>query len=85
MIAKVNGGTHPQQFAQAYLIVFVSKDGETDWHPLRWDEVPEWVKHPDNMARLVDGDMCQDPTQGEAGSSWYKAERVEEPKIKVVH
>ena len=84
----MNGSPQPQpnQYAQAYMIVFVSKDGENDWHPLRWDEVPEWVKHPDNMARLVDGDMCQDPTLGAEGSSWYKAERVEAPKeIKVLH
>ena len=74
----------PKTYAQAFLVVFVSADGEKNWNPLTWDEVPQWVKHPDNMARLVDGEMCQDPTQGEAGSSWYRAERVEEPELQVV-
>ena len=83
----MNGSPHTEDrdryYVQAMLIVSVSKDGENDWHPLRWDEVPEWVKHPDNMARLVDGEMCQAKKLVDGESSWYKADRVVEPKIVV--
>jgi hypothetical protein len=28
------------------------------------------------MARMLDGDMIMDPTQGENGTDWYRAEKL---------
>jgi len=84
----MNGSPHkssrlvlPKTYAQAWLVVFVSTNGR-EWEPLTWDDCPAWVKHPDNMARLVDGEQCSG--NGETGP-WYKVERVVEPKIVVTH
>ena len=61
----------------AALIVYASVNGQDSWHPLKREEVPEWVCEPDNMAHLVAGDMCCNPASGGVGSLWYRAERVE--------
>lgn len=55
------------------LVVYCSDDGRTGWHPIRHAEVPAWVKAPDVMARLADGEECMDCAQGVAGSKWYRA------------
>lgn len=63
---------------QGTLIVFASVNGDDPWHPVTADEVPEWVKHPDTMGRMVAGEMCCKADEGEKGSLWYRAERVPE-------
>ena len=84
----MNGSPHkssrlklPQTYEQAWLVVFVSADGRM-WHPINWDECPDWVKAPDNMGRLVGGEQCS--ANGDAGP-WYRAERVEKPELEVAH
>lgn len=64
-------------FAQARLVIFVSVNGRDNWHPVKADEVPEWVKDPDNMGRLVAGEACMKCDEGDAGSLWYRAEKVD--------
>jgi len=61
---------------QAMLIIYVSPNGRDGWKPLLSDAVPEWVKAPDIMGRLVAGEMCMDAAQGTSGSDWFKAMRV---------
>lgn len=61
---------------QAVLVVYESLNGRTDWKPLHAHEVPEWVKHPDVMGRLANGEECMDAAQGDKGSCWYRAARV---------
>lgn len=53
-------------------VVFRSENGRDGWQPLKVGEVPDWVKDPDNMARLVDGEACMDSTQ-ESGTDWFMA------------
>jgi len=60
----------------ARLVILTSPTGRDPWHPVMESEVPAWVKKPDVMGRLVAGDMCMEPTEGETGSNWYRAARV---------
>ena len=61
---------------QAVLVVFESPNGRDNWKPLMAADVPEWVRHPDVMGRLVAGEQCMDAAQGDKGSKWYRASRV---------
>ena len=59
---------------QALMVIFRSPNGRDNWRPIGEADVPAWVKAPDVMARLVAGDMCMDPTEGVAGSDWFRGE-----------
>lgn len=61
---------------QGVLIVYASVNGSDPWHPLTDKEVPEWVKQPDTLGRMVAGEMCFKADEGDKGSLWYRAERV---------
>lgn len=63
---------------QATLIIFGSVNGQDPWHPLLPSEVPEYVKHPDTLGRLVAGEMCMDCADGPTGGLWYRAQKVTE-------
>ncbi len=63
---------------QVELVLFVSSTGRAPWHPIAANEVPEWVKKPDVMARLAGGEECMDCAEGVAGSCWYRAVRVKD-------
>ncbi len=63
---------------QTILVIYESENGRNGWRPLQPSEVPQWVLHPDIMGHLVAGEMCSDPTRGEKGSNWYRAERTPE-------
>lgn len=54
---------------------------EASWKPVLPAEVPEWVKSPDNMARLVAGESCCNPETGDLG--WYMAEKVDSSGEKI--
>lgn len=62
---------------QIELVILRSPNGRTHWKPVRITEVPEWVKKPDNMARLVAGDACMKCDEGPWGSDWYVALKPE--------
>ena len=61
----------------ANLIIYASVNGRDTWHPLLPDEVPEWLKEPDTMGYLVAGEMAFKPSEGDSGSLWYRAEKVD--------
>jgi hypothetical protein len=61
---------------QANLVILTSVTGRDGWHPLKFEEVPDWVKTPDNIARLRAGFACMDPTQPNDGSNWYRAVKL---------
>lgn len=61
---------------QAMLVIFASSNGRDGWKPMKASEIPDWVKSPDNMARLVAGEMCMKCDEGDKGSMWYLAKRV---------
>ncbi|MFA7269927.1 MAG: hypothetical protein WC073_11330 [Sterolibacterium sp.] len=65
---------------QAVLVIYESVNGRDNWIPRMPAELPEWVRHPDIIGRLVAGQMCMDPTIGDKGSNWYRAERVLTPE-----
>jgi len=68
---------------QARVVIEASVNGrdEDSWHPVHEKEVPEWVKDPDNMARMVlRGEQCMKCDEGDKGSLWYRA-RVLEAEI----
>jgi len=50
---------------EARLVIFSSPNGRGDWVPVKPEAVPEWVKGPDNMARLVNGQTCMKCDEGE--------------------
>ena len=54
------------------LVIFASDNGMDGWEPVKPGEVPAWVKDPDNLARLVDGEACQQDDEG----PWYMALRM---------
>ena len=54
------------------LVVFRSANGRNDWYLVKPEDVPDWVKEVDNMARLVDGEVCMN-AQSESGTDWFMA------------
>lgn len=63
----------PDKVKRAKLIIYRSENGRDGWEPVGPDELPDWVKHPDNMARMVAGHECMNAAEGEKGSAWYRA------------
>lgn len=60
-------------FQQIELVILASGNGRDGWSPVKPEDVPEWVKAPDNMGRLVKGETCMKCDEGEKGSLWYVA------------
>lgn len=71
--------------AEEFLVVFVSANGRDNWHPVRAEEVPDFVKRPEIMARLVAGEECMDCAEGRSGSSWYRAVRPSDLQVREAH
>ena len=63
---------------QANLVILASPNGRDGWRAVKPEDVPEWVKDHDNMARLMAGEMCMKADEGESGSDWYRARAVTE-------
>lgn len=61
---------------QIALVIYHSSNGRDNWTPVMFDSVPEWVKEPEVMGRLVAGEQCMDAKQGDRGSDWYMAKRI---------
>lgn len=61
---------------QGYLMIYRSPTGRDNWQPVLPDDVPEWVKDQDILGRLVAGEIACDPTEGNSGRDWYRAERT---------
>lgn len=60
--------------SQANLIIFSSQNGRDHWELVRPEDVPEWLKAPDVMARLVAGEECMNAR--ESDNRWFYAEPV---------
>lgn len=58
------------------LLIFSSENGRDGWSLVKPQEVPEWVKDPDNVGRMLSGESCMKCDEGETGSAWYRAMRV---------
>lgn len=62
---------------QVLAVILKSANGRDGWELVKPEDVPAWVKEPERMARMLAGDMVMDPTQGAAGSDWYRAEKLD--------
>lgn len=60
---------------QAKLIIYTSPNGRDGWLPIDPHKVPEWLKRPDIVGRLVAGEMCMDP-KSSTGTDWFMAKRA---------
>jgi hypothetical protein len=63
---------------QANLIIYVSNDGGANWTALALTDVPDWLKDPDVMRKLIEGEMAQQRPDGlvlpDDVRPWYRAE-----------
>lgn len=63
-------------------LVYSSPDGKTGWRLVKPGDVPEWVKRPAVMGRLLAGEIAKENHVGLALPArlgldlWYRAERV---------
>jgi hypothetical protein len=64
----------------ARLIILRSANGEDDWTPVKPEDVPDWLKDPVVMGRLVAGNMAQGPVNvvlPDELRPWFRAVRAE--------
>ena len=57
----------------AELVILASANGRDGWRLVLPADVPEWLKGPETMGRLMRGESAMKPCEGEAGSDWYAA------------
>lgn len=60
-----------------FIVVYRADTQDGPWEALRSDDIPDWVKNPVCMGRLVRGDMAQNPDD----PHWYRADQVRESPI----
>lgn len=60
-------------YESGVLVIYKSLDCET-FEPVKAADVPDLVKAPDVVARMVDGEACRN--EDEPDSPWYIAKRV---------
>ncbi len=65
----------------AMLIIYASPDGNTGWIPVLPADVPDWVKDPDILGKMIAGQMCQNPNSV-SRTTWYQAKRIMSPEEK---
>lgn len=58
---------------EANLVILASENGRDQWTPVKPEDVPAWVKEPDNVSRMMAGYACVKCDEGEKGSLWYRA------------
>lgn len=63
---------------QVNLMIFASDNGRDNWALVKPADVPAWVKAPDNIGRMLCGNECMKADEGDKGSLWYRAIRVED-------
>jgi hypothetical protein len=66
--------------SQALCVIWKTTDEGKTWDPVKTADVPEFLKAPDVMANLLNGEMAQD-TSGillpQGARPWYRAERID--------
>lgn len=58
---------------QAKFVIYSSPD-QQNWAPVLPEDVPEWVKEPETLGRMMLGEMCMKRDEGDRGSLWYRAD-----------
>jgi hypothetical protein len=66
---------------QARLVIFRSQDGDKDWKPVKPEDVPAFVKDPDTLGRLMDGEMVRHLTED---LGWYMAAKMRESEPAII-
>lgn len=73
------------EFSQALMLIYRSDDDGLTWDLVKPSEVPEWLKHPDQIAMLLAGNMAKNKASDiavpEDKLPWYRGERVEAPTM----
>lgn len=68
-------------FQQGLLIIYVSHDDGETWEMVEPARVPDWLKEPNVMARLVAGEMAKNRDVGltvkEELLPWYRASKFD--------
>lgn len=61
------------------LIILRSEDDGETWFPVEPALVPDWLKEPDVMGRMVAGDMVQQKSTILSATvlPWYRAEKMD--------
>lgn len=59
---------------QALCIIYVSTDDGKTWLPVKPEDVPADIKHPDTIANMLAGECAQ---LKDFPLAWYRAERVD--------
>ncbi|WP_027854692.1 hypothetical protein [Marinobacterium litorale] len=77
MILQANGKPIPYKTIEtaAQAVVFISTDGN-HWAPVAPDDVPDSLKHPDNMGLMMAGEILE-----LANGCLYKAEKVSDVPV----
>lgn len=68
---------------EAMLVILRSLNGRDHWELVKPEDVPEWVKDPDNMAHLVRGDACMLDGDDQVDDHWYCA-RSPEQAVRII-
>lgn len=75
MLVDAQGRPLRRKKQMATLVIYRSETGEAPWTPVMSAEVPEEIKEPEVIGRMVDGDMCR----VEGDQYWYIAAKVSPP------
>lgn len=75
-----------KKLKHAVLVIYQSPNGQDNWEPVKPEDVPEWLKKPDVMGRLVNGYTARFEGTGlllpDGIRPWYRAE-VAKPDAEV--
>lgn len=69
---------------QVRMVIQRSENGRDNWQPVKPNDVPDWVKDPDNITKLIQGEQCMRPKDGNAGSDWYRGVMTNEDRQSLV-
>lgn len=74
---KINGHEEQDQ-KKAVLVILVSHDEGETWAAVPTKDVPEWLKAPEIIGRIMHGEIAQEKGRvlSAASRPWYRAEAV---------
>jgi hypothetical protein len=70
LLDKYHEAEREKRSGEAFLVIFKSADGKTGWSPVKPEDVPEWVKTPVHIGRIMNGEMVS------SGDGWYVAAKA---------
>lgn len=58
---------------KALFVILASENGRDNWYPVKHENLPQWLIHPDVLGHLAAGMVACKADDGERGSLWYRA------------